>query len=290
MDPGASYECPLVLETSPPNAKPPFAPTGKKRSTPVICIDNSDDEEEEDRKIAANPTRPTKRARTPQLLNPPGPTTLVRRPWRASSSSSAVASLNDSDSDQREEDPDAALARQLQEEEWASRARQRNRGEEMGSPMSVDGEEDPTLTALLKAEREFGKEDDDLNQLSMQSDASLAAQLHQQEQEKKERRMKEEHQAMSKSLDGRAWLFVNQVLDLHKRLSPTAPGPETVAVDDMVFLGKVRSRTSPTLFHSVVCILIFSFSSCKELSSVYGRFSTEGLACSCDACLSLHSQ
>jgi deltex-like protein len=142
------------------------------------------------------------------------------RPW---------ASL---DSDIEEEDADAALARQLQEQEWASPLSK----QDGGSPMSIDSLS-PTQDATLAAALDMN--DDDLNQLSMQSDASLAAQLQQEEHEHKNQRVQAEHHAMSESLDGRAWLFVNQVLDLHKRLSTTvAPEPQTVAVDDMVFLGK----------------------------------------------------
>lgn len=44
---------------------------------------------------------------------------------------------------------------------------------------------------------------------------------------------------MNKSLDGRAWLFVNQILDLSKRLATLSPGLTAVSVDDMVFLAKL---------------------------------------------------
>jgi hypothetical protein len=207
-DSGASYESPLVLEAGPEKKQPASVATS---NTPVTCIDS--DSEEEDRKP---PAKPSKRPRTPQLLNPGPSTTLTpHRPW---------ASL---DSDIEEEDADAALARQLQEQEWASPLSK----QDGGSPMSIDSLS-PTQDATLAAALDMN--DDDLNQLSMQSDASLAAQLQQEEHEHKNQRVQAEHHAMSQSLDGRAWLFVNQVLDLHKRLSTTvAPEPQTVAVDGM---------------------------------------------------------
>ena len=205
--PGASYECPLVLEASPQKKRLASVANG---NTPVICIDS---DSEEDRKPAA---KPSKRPRTPLLLNPSGPTTLTSRPW-------ASLSLNANDDSENDNDADAAFARQLQEQEWASRLSKQD-----GSPMSIDSPpQDATLAAALN------NSDDDLNQLAMQSDASLAARLQQEEHQHKNQRVEAEQRAMSKSLDGRAWLFVNQVLDLHKRLSTTAPGPQTVAVDGM---------------------------------------------------------
>lgn len=214
---GASYECPLVLDET---TNSPFRSSSSKRKRQsVICID--DDSDEEDRKMAAQPS--------------------PRRPRRAMKSTNAFpqvrprqrlafASLDSSDTEEDgDDDQDAALARQLQQQEWGHRRRRHNRGD-------GNANHDATLEALLKAEQEG--EDDDLNQLAMQADASLAARLQKEEQVEKERRKKEEETRMAKSLDGRAWLFVNQVLELHKNLSPSAPGPTTVSVDDMVFLGK----------------------------------------------------
>jgi deltex-like protein len=47
-----------------------------------------------------------------------------------------------------------------------------------------------------------------------------------------------ERASMTRTLDGQAWLFIEQVIDLQKKLSNQYPGLQTVAVDDIVFLAK----------------------------------------------------
>lgn len=66
-----------------------------------------------------------------------------------------------------------------------------------------------------------------------EDDAILAATLYEDDQRKND-----EEYAMQQSLDGRAWLCINQVLDLDGRLSTSSAGLTTVSVDDMVFLCK----------------------------------------------------
>lgn len=258
---GSSYDCPVVLEdtsTSSPLQDSSNRPK-RQRQAPVICIDSDEDE----RKMPARQSSPKKNKRA-RLA---GPQTLCRRPWTTSSSSclesssdsdddsneamakqlqqqewgrrrprraappsttSAVARLNNSpDSEDDDDDPDVVLARKLQQEEWGRRRRQQD-----------DDADAMSLEALLKAERENSQANKELNRLVMESDASLATQLEQEFQQEKHRRKGEEEAAMTNSLDGRAWLFVNQVLELHKNITATAPGPSTVAVDDMVFLGR----------------------------------------------------
>jgi deltex-like protein len=114
-------------------------------------------------------------------------------------------------------DTDEAFAKQLQQEEWDSQQGQ------------VD--EDAKLAAILQ-------QDDDDPERTMQADANLAATLARVEEVEMEERKKVERVAMHNSLDGRSWLFVNQVLDMHKQLSHKTPGLSTVAVDDICFLGK----------------------------------------------------
>ena len=70
------------------------------------------------------------------------------------------------------------------------------------------------------------------------NDEFLAASLQQQDFDEKENRRKAELDSMAQTLDGRAWLIVNEVLDLHRRLESSAPGLTPVSVDDMVFLAK----------------------------------------------------
>lgn len=120
-----------------------------------------------------------------------------------------------------EEEDDEALASRLQVEEWGKRRR-------------PEEEEDAALAAKLYAQE--CKVAAQHNEVA--GDASLAAKLQQEEEIHREKRKRTEDDSMRQSLDGRAWLFVNQVLDLAKRLAATSPGLTAVSVDDMVFLAK----------------------------------------------------
>lgn len=98
--------------------------------------------------------------------------------------------------------------------------------------------EEQTLAALAHAQQ-FQNTYDDI------SDEELAKSLQDQEfapldPTKIEERKQAEERAMQESVDGRAWLFVKQVVDMHAELaeSTSINGLSTVAVDDMVFLCK----------------------------------------------------
>ena len=108
---------------------------------------------------------------------------------------------------------DLALATSLQNEEW-----NRYKHESVA---------DASLAALLDPQESM--------------DVSLAISLYEEEQRENsvqdDARLAAEY-AMYQSVDGRAWLFVRQVVDLHMRLSASTHGLTVVSVDDMVFLGK----------------------------------------------------
>ena len=198
---GTSYDCPLVLEDNTISTARFDTPTSSRKRQRIIYVD--DDSHEEDRTIAAKPSKHPRMA--------------------VASAVAASASAVQNQSDDDEEDSDEALANRFQQEEWGK------------LPPTLSAAADASLAAVLELEE---GEDPELTRLCIEADACFAAALYREEQREKEKRKMVEEAAMNKSLDGRAWLFVNQVLDLHKKLCQAADGLSAVSVDDMVFLCK----------------------------------------------------